>query len=364
MGKKSLFIGFFSLALAGCGNSLELKCSSSSIIKCGQKSVIENATKPQTTAERYGDGTYSVHTLVLPLSDQTIGSFNSPLEKMSYITGGFAKMFMNVGASMGMGKMQLSLIQPMPKLPAEYIKEIRIKRLFFYIEPTQEGAREQSWVKRILKGRDDVNFEFIDKIAVKLSPHKLENTETWTPILAQQEMLGHEYDFLKSLFRGDYFEAPEAEAREMILMKYEEDEKERYLKKKTGKTHILNVTNPKKAGQARRFFVDHPKLKGSFKSVLLLNNSLIIELLNDRIIEENFNTIVSLEAQKIQDLGNIEQCTVATCLDFDVPYKNLFPLISKSNGIRLDAYIDADKVPDSFQLKGYIEFETKLNLGF
>ncbi|HXH32276.1 MAG TPA: hypothetical protein VNJ01_15860 [Bacteriovoracaceae bacterium] len=332
---------------------------------CGKKSVITNAIKAETTAEAYGDGTHTVMHWVLPLSDQTITSFDSPLKKISFIASGFAKMFMNVGASMGLGKMQLTLVQPIPDLPSEYLKEIRIKRLFFYIEP-KEGPRKQPWYKRIFSGRDDVNFDFLARIAVKLSSQKLENDGSWTPLLAQQEISNKEYDFLKSLFDSRYVEPRAESARELILMKYYEEDKEKFLKRPSGKIFILSVDNPKKAGQSRIFFVDHPKLKGSFKSIHLLNKSLIIELRDDRQVEENFQAVLSEEAEAIERIGVkiIEPCEEKTCLDFNVPKMNLMPVMKRANGIRLDAYLEADKVPDSFQLKGFIEFETKLKLTF
>ena len=60
----------------------------------------------------------------------------------------------------------------------------------------------------------------------------------------------------------------------------------------------------------------------------------------------------------------IEECSEQTCLDVKVPDVDLLPLIVKGNALKIDAYINANKAPDSFQLEGFMEFEVKLKLTF
>jgi hypothetical protein len=58
----------------------------------------------------------------------------------------------------------------------------------------------------------------------------------------------------------------------------------------------------------------------------------------------------------------MESCTDKICLDFKVADINLVPLLEKSNGIKIDSFIDAGKTPESFQLKGFMEFEVKVQV--
>lgn len=330
---------------------------------CGKKSVIKNAVEAQTTAEAYGDGEHTVLPLVLPLSDQVIPNFDSTLGKIGFVAGGFAKMFMNLGASLGMGKMQLSLIQQIPELPDEYFKSTAIKRVFFYIEPTEGTSRWKNWYQRWILGRSNVEFKFIDKIAVKLSPHHVENTDSWMPIFDVKSVGKREFSPFERLFEDrEKLEKVDPErAKELVLLLYEKgDEK---MKNDIRYVFIIDTDTPV---QTRRFLENYPELRDRFKRINVLNKSLLVEIENDRVLEETFKTILSENKEELEDLGvtYIDQCTSSTCLDLNVPNLNIVPMLLKDNAIKLDAFIDAREMPDSFQLKGLIEFELKLKLTF
>jgi hypothetical protein len=338
-----------------------------SLVSCGQKSVIKNAVPAQSTADAYGDGVHTIFPLIMPLSDEVIESFDSPLSKIGFVAGGFAKLFMNIGAGMGMGKLQLTMIQPVPEIPRDYFHETKIKRIFFYIEPVK-GSRTRNWFERTLWGRENVNFKFIDKIAVKLSSHHVENNASWTPIVETKSIGKREFTPLQRLFENKEQLYPTVKdieaARELILLKYDGKHSELYTKNdENGSTYIMKTEEPAKS---RRFLMDHPKLKGYFRRIHILNKSLLVELEKDPVIEEGFKVILSENATDLEALGVsfIDMCTKQTCLDLSVPDLNLIPILVKDNAIKLDAYINAQNVPDSFQLKGFVEFEIKLKLTF
>lgn len=335
---------------------------------CGEKSVIKNDVKAVRTSEAYGDGNFTIIPMVIPISDEMISSYDSPLAKVGFIAGGFARLFMDLGASMGMGKMQLSLVQPIPEIPSDHLKEIRIKRLFFYIEPTA-GKRDRAWYLRYLTGRDDVNFKFLDKIAVKLSTEKiLENKGGWVPTVETKSIKRKDSSPLQDLFEKrefDYGQVVDAEkAKEIILLKYDKAESDLYLRNdKFGTIYIINTIKPVKT---RKFLSEHPILKDYFKRVHILNKSILVELEKDPVAEEGFKLVMSEYAAELEELGIslIEPCNEKTCMEFGLADVNLLPLITKNNGIKLEAFIDAGKVPESFKLKGFIEFEVKLKLTF
>lgn len=325
---------------------------------CGQKSSIKNAVDSQTIAEAYGDGEYTILPLVMPLSDQELARFDSPLGKIGFIAGGFAKMFMNIGAGMGMGKVRMSLIQQVPQIPAEYFKGARVKRVFFYIEPVKNNKREMSWYQRVFIGRENVDFKFIEKIVVKLASHHVENTESWMPMFDSRNLGRFESSPLESAFQQEPLK------NESYIVKYKAKRKEDYLQNDAqGRIYIINTHEPVKT---KKFLLNHPKMKGYFKRLHMLNKSLLVELEKDPVVEEGLKVILSESAVELEQLGVrlIEPCTKDTCMDFKVPDSNLVPIFLKDNAIKLDAYIDAGKVPDSFQLKGFIEFEIKLKLTF
>ena len=334
---------------------------------CGQKSVIENAVKAKTMAEAYGDGKYVIRPLVIPLSDQELSPYDSPVANIGFIFGGFAKLFMDLGASMGMGKTHISLIQAIPEIPVEYLKELKVKRIFFYIEP-QKGEREHRWWQRLLKGRDTVDFKFLDKIAVKLSTHNLDAPNNWKPLVEIRDMNGKEFGEISELFKAReqiYSRVIDSrEVQDLVLLRYNGRHKDRYLKNdEFGKVFLLNSESPAKV---KRFFLDHPKMQGYFKRIHILNKSLLVELEKDPVVEESFKLILSESTSELESLkvSMIEPCTKKTCMDLKVQDVNLLPLIMKGNAIKLDAFINAGQVPESFKLKGFIEFEVKLKLSF
>src|SRR5690606_13457402 len=98
----------------------------------------------------------------------------------------------------------------------------------------------------------------------------------------------------------------------------------------------------------------------------ILNKSILVEIKKDSIVEENFTAILGEETAHLESLGveYIERCSPSTCFDFNVSALNLIPILLKGNGIRLDAFIEAGKVPESFQLKGFIEADIRMNLSF
>ena len=72
--------------------------------------------------------------------------------------------------------------------------------------------------------------------------------------------------------------------------------------------------------------------------------------------------MLSEEAEELENLKvtYIDTCTPRSCLELKVPDINLVPIANKGNGLKLDAVIHAGKVPESFKLKGFVEFEVKV----
>lgn len=336
------------------------------LVACGPKSTIKNAVEARTMAEAYGDGTYVIRPLVLPLSDEELSAYDSPVANLGFLFGGFAKLFMDLGASMGMGKTHISLIQPIPEIPADYFKELKIKRIFFYIEP-QKGERETRWWQRWLRGRDNVDFKFLDKVAVKLSTHEIRRRDSWAPRVEIKGINKKDYAGVLDLFKSReiYSDVVDSqEIREVLLLKYDGREQEKFLRNdEFGSVYILNTANPAKT---KRFFLQHPKLQGYFKRIHILNKSVLVELEKDPVVEEGFKVILSESTAELDNLGVsvIEPCSKKSCMDLKVQNVNVLPLIMKGNAIKLDAFINAGEVPESFRLKGFIEFELKLKLSF
>lgn len=337
------------------------------ITSCGQKSVIKNDVKARTMAEAYGDGDLVIRPLFMPLSDQAISRYDSPVEKVDFIAGGFARMFMNLGTGMGLGRAQLTLIQPVPSIPTDIIKSTKLKRLFFYIEPKEGKNRWSSFFRRVIKGQGSVTFDFLDKLAMKMSSVNQDKFDSWYPEFEAKSLKRRDFTPLQTLFEeADVYEEvlnPYQE-KSLVILKYDKDQKQKYLK--NNKNGFMYIVHAKQPAKTKKYLLNHPQFRGYFKQIHMLNETLVIELVKDPVVEEGFRVILSEEASLMDQfkIDLIEECTERTCLDMEVPDVDILPMISRGNALKIDAYINADKAPETFQLKGFLEFEVKLKLTF
>jgi hypothetical protein len=277
-------------------------------------------------------------------------------------------MVLDLGAGMGAGRVKISMVQPIPEIPTDIIKSAKIKRLFVFLEPKEGKSRFKSILHKILFGQGDVTFKFLDKLAVKLSSHHKEKIQTWVPDDAIVESLKKkEYNPLQALFEGEEVYDSDVDMfddRSLVILKYDGRKPEKYLRnERAGKMFIVKARQP---AQTKKYFLKHPQLKNHIENIFMLNQSLVVQLKKNWVSEENFRVLFSenndqMDKFKIQ---MIEECSPETCLDLEVPDVDLLPIIASDNAIRFDAYIDSRKAPESFQLKGFAEFEVKMKLDF
>lgn len=325
-------------------------------VACGKTSKIVNDVAPRSTE---GSSEW-----VIPLSDAEIDPIRSPVPYIGPFLSGLAKTFIDLAASGGQGRIQLSMIQQIPEIPDDMVKEVKISRVFFYIEPTK-GSRIKSLFTRWWRGEDNVTFGFLDKIALKLSSHSQPEYESWKPKIDMRNLDFGETTPLLKIFEnpdpyGDVVDIKEA--RSLVVLKYDRANASAYVRKNQfGQTIIMAAKSAKEANKIKWHLVKHRGLKDHIKRAMVLNDSILIELMKDPVAEEAFNVVVSEEAEKLKELGQIgmEVCNPSTCMDLKTPNINLLPLIQKGNGVKLDAYINAVKAPESFKLKGFILIDTK-----
>jgi hypothetical protein len=279
---------------------------------------------------------------------------------------------MDFGTQVGFGKYLINMVQPLPEIPNDYIKEVRIKRVFFYIEPQGDRNRKVNMWQRYIGGRDNINFRFLNKLVIEAGHKQLEKkmgaTPDFTPLVSDAEEVKGKTSLLHTVFEEMAGEAinPELNPEKIdnfILVKYSKDNRTSSLNNfSNGQMHIIKTKSP---AQLKRFLLEHPHLKDHFKRIHILKSSILVELVKDPIIEEGFKTVYAESSEELEKFEAIpELCDIRTCLDFTLPDVNLIPLLMKGNALNVNAYIDADRVPDSFQLKGFLEFEVKLNLSF
>lgn len=330
---------------------------------CGQKSTIKNAVKSKRLAEAYGDGKHVIKSITFPLSDSSL-AFQTPLPGLGPIAGGILKFVGDIFAkNTNMGKLQMSYTQPIPEIPSAYLNSVRLKRFFFYMKPQGKQKRFRDWFSRVFLGKGSVTFDFLDKLAVRMSSTQLEDPDHFVSTLITKDYDKNEVSTLMNIFSKNYHTPviDTEKAKDIVLLKYSNKSKVEDTKLNSyGQIHIMETTMP---DETKHFLMDHPDMAGFFKRILILDNSILIELNKDLVAEEKFKLILSETADDLDALGvtYIDTCTEQSCLELAVPDVNLIPIATKGNALKLDAIIHAGKVPESFNLKGFVEFEVKLD---
>lgn len=342
-------------------------------ISCGQKSTVKTDVRPQTFAEAYGDGELVRRSFPLPI---TTDATDSPVPDFGFLFGGIAKMIANIGVALGAGKTEMYFHQPTPELPKE-IKEIRLKRVFFYIEPKANQDRRARWFSRIFRGKGDVDFDFIKKLALRVKPEVadmkkvclIQDQGKFAPLFPCKDpvMTNERTKMYTDALR---IPSPESEPnlselRDFFLVKYDHGKKaEKIENHKRGKMYMVRTQRP---GETSHFFSKRPGYRGLVENMVTMDNVILVELKKDPVVQEIFESQLSADANYLDDtlaIEEIEECTESICLDVKVEKANLLPFLKRLNSNRIDAFIEAARVPESFQLKGFLEVEIGAQLGF
>lgn len=337
------------------------------LVGCGEKSTITNNVKAEKLACVYGDCKHIIQNVTFPLDDSAL-AFKTPLPGLGPIAGGIVKFVGDIFAKRTkMGKLQLSYTQPLPPIPEE-LHSVRLKRFFFYMRPVKQRKltfREtvDDWFNRYVLGRGHTTFAFLDKMAVRLSSSTLSDSGNYLPAIKNEFAEDTTMKELMRVFTDAYRRQvidPEV-AQDIILLKYHKKFREKDTSNKLyGTIHYIETTG--EAAKLKKFLLKQEVFRGHFKKILLLEKSLLVELENDPVSDEIFKNLMIDKADEMDKLGVtfIDTCTQSSCLEVNVPNVNLIPIATKGNALKLDAIIHADDVPESFKLKGFVEFEARI----
>ena len=338
---KVLFLLSLSLLLAACGKVDRIDLD--------------------VEVNKLGDGEHFTQNVVVPLSEKQISSFTSPVAGFDPLVRGLMGSMMGLGASIGAGKTRLTLVQPIPEIPDNYLASVKIKRIFFYMDA--EEVVDPS-VFNIFRKKKKGNFDFLRRLAVKMSSTTMSDADhaKWEPTIDTGDVSTEEMGFFRGLFRkknsAETQNAWEQKSSAPIMIKYYQEEPEEALQgSEVGKVFIIETATP---ASTRKYIEQN--YKQFVVRVHTLNTSILVELKNNPVAPEMFKRILSNDSNKIEELGigEINPCTQQYCLDLKVRDINLVPLLKAGNGIKIDAFIDPKEVPKTFQLKGFLEFEVKI----
>lgn len=365
---------------------------------CGQESSIKNSIEAENLrAPR-------TMKIVLPLTENMISSFDTPIKSVTPFLRGVVTPLMHLGAKMGVGKTKIAMDQPIPEIPTDYLKEVKVNRLFLYIEQTQadmtkeelkekreeekkqkkladrEKRKTKKFVGRtlhsigsfftgtvdavgygaenILDGvmeltgqKPDMDLDFLKELAVTVEPKNISDAKDWMPAVNVESLSKNEEKFFEGLFKKKSKETEED--KKQILVKYKGSKSEDFTRtQEFGQVFIIETDTPDKT----RIAIENDALLQTYYTrIHTLNKSLLVELVKDPVVEENFKYVFNQTLAK--SIKNIRPCDEKICKDLQVSNVNLIPLMANSNGLRMNILLNVKSVPPSFQIKGFVEFE-------
>ncbi len=359
---------------------LALLLVTSMLVSCGEKSKVDPlfpATRLSQT-EDYGNGEHAVFTIKMPLSDKSIDTYDSPIDPNTGLSRvpllGDALRFMtqalfNLGAEFGLGKSNITINQPIPDLNSPYLKSISVKRVFFHIDNTiEEDARPRSVIARvfnsirgIIRGQTALDFSFIRELNVLL---KMEKTDV-EPIDFVPEIITEDDNRRRPTApqHGSIEIGAVGGPRMIELLNYKRSKRSEILR--NNERGAMFVVYTEKPVQVRAFLRKDKDMAAMIKEMVIVNKTLVVELTGQQQVAEAFFELMRRYEDEMAESGitKIDSCNEDICMDVKVNEQNMMPLLLQGNKLRIETNIDSSRVPPkSFQLKGFIEFEVKLDV--
>lgn len=342
------------------------------LLSCGKKSEITPMFEAIPLKDSHGDGKYAVFTVKLPLSDQSLASYDSPIDPSQGVAripllGDVLRLVtqssFNLGAQLGLGKQNIIINQPLPDLETPYLNSISIKRVFFHIDQ-KEVERERTpsvWerFRDFLRGGSKVDFNFIKELSITFRAMVLDEA----PASLAPEVLT-DVDPKRDLLTPAQIENLPRALRPVEVLKYARKTRGEVVL--NGERGAMFVIYGEKPVRLRSVLKRVPDIDGLVKEMVVINKTLFVELkANGKEAQEQFNEILDENEVELSDAGiiKVDQCDLDSCMDLKVNNQNMLPLLKSGNQLRIETFINSSKVPaKSFQLKGFIEFEVKLDV--
>jgi hypothetical protein len=273
--------------------------------KIKTKSKITPIAKAQRLNEIKGDGKFFTMRLKYPLTTEEVGMYN--YKDIMYngdnlflgsfgdmFKFGFANLFINMGSY---SKIKYTTDLELPEIDPSVIKEIKIKKIFFSLEPCERDANDCETYRK----KEKLTFRFLDKLFVNLSV--IENHDSLSFREEPVTILKNK-DFEPELNRARYYTAQTEDEKEKLLPsgKLEKFHNVTLAKYETNLTWFDNIIRKNKKVKddglyfifkekdhfvaIKNFFKKH-HFNGIIQDVTLMGDSVVVELIKDETEENN-----------------------------------------------------------------------------
>lgn len=327
-----------------------LSSLSLSLLSCGQSSKIKNPipaepfkSPVQVSKLQYDSSEVIPVKFSFPIEPTPFESALPSLGPINPVVNELVKLLLKVGTVSGTLKFRLN--QPIPELPSEYAHSVKLSRVFFVLQ--------------------NENINFINKLAVMVTPKKIRNDAgimTASPTeeisMTKKEKKAHFDLFDENSITGKI--ASERRDKDVLVLKYDREQGSKYLRPLNKKfIYVIQSSNPAAILDHIVFTMRYQE-KGYLKTSQLMMDSVMVELTPDNAVRANFER----EMQTLSTFHEFgykghETCesTKISCLDLEVPDIELMELVFRENSLQIEAFVDVNRAPKTFGIKGFIEIE-------
>lgn len=381
---RLIAIIFFSFFVVSCADSLTDSVNE----KFQTKSKIKPIFEPKTFNQKIGNGQFIVKKLKIPLSKDTVGhySYSEIIDDDSLdvpdaglidqMWQGLRHGLYNLGLMIGVSNRvrYTADYDGFPSIDSDYIKSVKVKKIFFAIEPCH--PKDEECIVR--NEKDPASLKFLDKFFVNLSIVRPEDDKAYLkePLSFLSKTEFNQFAdraFTRVPFR---FEALEDEYGEIIDDAFYNVNIARFENKRSPREFHENVrdegkvfwfqiddSNPHAALDIIKFFKDK-SFVNVVKDTMLVGNTLYVELFH-RAMRQSFFDIINLQTADMRSLGvlQFQGCSYVNCVELEVNELNLVPMLKRSTHLRFDTFLSLRNLNNNdFKYKGYLELEVKLNI--
>jgi len=365
------------------------------------ESKINPLFKAETLAAANGDSKLYTLTLKVPLTKDSLGSYdfseimeNDDLDNSnrSWLKRFFDSVFYNLANiwfRFGQkNKYSYSTAIDFPEIDSNYIKEVRIKKLFFSLEDCD--IIDEDCVKRRTSRPPSLNF--LRRFFLNVSPlqanelHLLDEGEfkEWgkgdfnrvaNKVFNQgyfDNFNDYYYDFLELSGVTENDEHPYT-VRHMFndlnVARLENNKKRQRSEENVrdnGRTFLFrlkkDITKYRKVEIKQHFKQD--AFDGVVKDITLLGDNLVVEIYTPEQRADFFRVLSStVENVDELDIKSFEGCSYINCTTIDVNSINLVPLLEENHQVKFDTFLELRYLEiNDFLYNGYVEIEVKLDL--
>lgn len=282
----------------------------------------------------------------------------------------------NMAIKMGVAsRLKYSFDYEFPEVPLEYLKEVRIKKIFFALEECDKD--DLACIQR--QEHKPITFDFIEKFFLNISviqdhdpldfidnpfttPNKKQFKRFSNSAFGERIVSFDKAKDEKGMIKEEAFYDLNIARMDNTQKKKKKNRKFQNNIRDNGKTFIFTVE--KEYLQEAKDFFKSKSFDGIVSDIHIIGRSLYIDL-HGSALKERFFRKINENISELSDIGieDFKGCSKESCASLNVNGINLVPMLKKSFHFKFDTFFSIKHLDyNDFKYNGYLELELELDL--